>query len=91
MNGVSITKPSKSASNRMRRLELRRLKPGDRGAEMEFEPAKTTRGSDSNSDQVSSDDSSRTFCSSHKEKLKVRSCGHGAVSVIGAFLTNKSF
>jgi hypothetical protein len=58
---------------------------------MEFEPAKRARGSDLNSDQDSSDDSSDTFCSSHEKTVKVRTCGHGAVSLIGTFRANKSF
>lgn len=93
MKGGSGDNPSMtSASNRRRRPHLRRLKSvHDGGAMLEFEPAKRTRGSDSNSDQDSSNSSSPTSCSSPEEAVRVRTCGHGAISVIGTFRADKSF
>lgn len=73
-------------SSRRRPLDLMRVKSADvGGAVLDFEPAKRTRCPDSSSDQDSSNSTSPTSCSSQEKAVKVRTCDHGAVSVIGTF------
>lgn len=86
MKGGSNENTSMLVSSRRRPLDLRRVKSADvGGAVLNFEPAKRTRCPDSSSDQDSSNSSSPTSCSSQEKAVKVRTCDHGAVSVIGTF------
>lgn len=86
MTGGSNENSSMLVSSRRRSLDLMRVKSMDEGlAVLDFEPTKRTRCPDSSSDQDSSNSSPPTSCSSQEKAVKVRTCDHGTVSVIGTF------